>query len=151
MRNLEQTNDMVVLKGAFEKATYNKQSLSEYTNHPFIEALPPIFSEDHVLDTFMVTPRIRAQDKLRATNMRYHILERGRDFIQRLPIHFEVERRLSTLIRRGYLARNPLDTTFLERVRVLHELREEDDASHKSIDERLDYIRSTADSLSIIG
>src|SRR5699024_3054395 len=41
--------------------------------------------------------------------------------------------------------------SFLERVRVLHELREEDDTSHKSIDERLDYIRSTADSLSIIG
>lgn len=151
MRNLEKTNDMVVLKGAFEKATYKKQSLSEYTNHPFIEALPPIFSEDNVLDRFMVTPRISEQDKLSATNIRYHILKRVRNFIQPLPIHFEVERRLSTLIRRGYLARNPLDTTFLERVRVLHELREEDDASHKSIDERLDYIRSTADSLSIIG
>src|SRR5699024_12001877 len=60
------------------------------------------------------------------------------------------ERRLSTLIRRSYLARNPLDITFLERIRVLHELREEE-TTHKYIDERLDYIRSTADSLSIIG
>src|SRR5690625_5093191 len=116
MRNLEKTNDMVVLKGAFEKATYKK--------HSFIEALPPIISEDNVLDRFMVTPRISEQDKLSATNIRYHILKRVRNFIQPLPIHFEVERRLSTLIRRGYLARNPLDTTFLERVRVLHELRD---------------------------
>ena len=68
-----------------------------------------------------------------------------------MPIHFEVERRLSTLIRRGYLARNPLDKTFLERIRVLHQLREDEEEAHKYIDERLNYIRSTADSLSIIG
>lgn len=142
---------MVVLKGEFEKATYKGQPLSEYTNNPFITALPPIFSEDEVLDRFMVTPRISEQDKLSETNIRYHVLKRVRNFIQPLPIHFEVERRLSTLIRRGYLARNPLDTTFLERVRVLHELREEEEMSHKYIDERLNYIRSTADSLSIIG
>src|SRR5690625_7483600 len=122
MRNLEKTNDMVVLKGAFEKATYKKQPLSEYTNHPFIEALPPIFSEDNVLDRFMVTPRISEQDKLSATNIRYHILKRVRNFIQPLPIHFEVERRLSTLIRIGYLARNHLVNTFLERVRYEHNL-----------------------------
>jgi hypothetical protein len=150
MRNLGKTNDMVVLKGEFEKGVYKEQPLSEYTNNPFIEALPAIFSEDDVLERFMVTPRISKQDKLSATNIRYHVLKRVRNFIQPLPIHFEVERRLSTLIRRGYLARNPLDTIFLERIRVLHELREEE-TTHKYIDERLNYIRSTADSLSIIG
>ncbi|MED3652698.1 ATP-binding protein [Heyndrickxia sporothermodurans] len=151
MRNLGKTNDMVVLKGDFEKGVYKEQLLSEYTNNPFIEALPPIFNEDDVLERFMVTPRISDQDKLSETNIRYHVLKRVKNFIQPLPIHFEVERRLSTLIRRGYLARNPLDRTFLERVRVLHELREEEETAHKYIDERLNYIRSTADSLSIIG
>ncbi|HFK1766519.1 MULTISPECIES: ATP-binding protein [Bacillus cereus group] len=150
MRNLGKTNDMVVLKGDFEKAVYKEQLLSEYTKNPFIEALPPIFNEDDVLERFMVTPRISEQDKVSETNIRYHVLKRVKNFIQPLPIHFEVERRLSTLIRRGYLARNPLDKTFLERIRVLHELREEETA-HKYIDERLNYIRSTADSLSIIG
>lgn len=150
MRNLAKTNDMVVLKGEFEKANYKEQPLSEYTNNPFIETLPPIFSEDEVLERFMVTPRISDQDKLSETNIRYHVLKRVRNFIQPLPIHFEVERRLSTLIRRSYLARNPLDLTYLERIRVLHELREEE-TTHKYIDERLNYIRSTADSLSIIG
>ncbi|WP_230504568.1 ATP-binding protein [Sutcliffiella rhizosphaerae] len=151
MRNLGKTNDMVVLKGDFEKAVYKQQLLNEYANNPFIEALPPIFNEDDVLERFMVTPRISEQDKLSETNIRYHVLKRVRNFIQPLPIHFEVERRLSTLIRRGYLARNPLDRTFLERVRVLHELREEEETAHKYIDERLNYIRSSADSLSIIG
>lgn len=150
MRILEKMNNLV-LKGDFEEANYKEQALSEYDNNPFIEALPPIFDEDDVLERFMVTPRITKQDKLSETNIRYHVLKRVKNFIQPLPIHFEVERRLSTLIRRGYLARNPLDKTFLERIRVLHQLREDEVEAHKYIDERLNYIRSTADSLSIIG
>lgn len=137
MRNLGKTNDLVVLKGDFEKGVYKEQLLSEYTNNPFIEALPPIFNEDDVLERFMVTPRISDQDKLSETNIRYHVLKRVKNFIQPLPIHFEVKRRLSTLIRRGYLARNPLDRTFLERVRVLHELREEEETAHRYIAQKL--------------
>ncbi|WP_035667538.1 ATP-binding protein [Halalkalibacter akibai] len=150
MRRLEKTNSLV-LKGDFEEAMYKVQALSEYSKNPFIEALPPIFSEDNVLERFMVTPRITQQEKQSETNIRYHVLKRVKNFIQPLPIHFEVERRLSTLIRRGYLARNPLDKTFLERIRVLHQLREDEEEAHKYIDERLNYLRSTADSLSIIG
>lgn len=150
MRRLEKTNSLV-LKGDFEEAKYKEQALSEYSKNPFIEALPPIFSEDNVLERFMVTPRITQQEKQSETNIRYHVLKRVKNFIQPLPIHFEVERRLSTLIRRGYLARNPLDKTFLERIRVLHQLREDEEEAHKYIDERLNYLRSTADSLSIIG
>lgn len=150
MSSLEKMTN-VVLKGNFEEAEYKEQLLSEYSENPFIEALPPILSEDDVMDRFMVTPRITNQDKQSATNIRYHVLKRIKNFIQPLPIHFEVERRLSTLIRRGYLARNPLDKTFLERIRVLHQLREDEEDAHKYIDERLNYIRSTADSLSIIG
>ncbi|KXY35013.1 ATP-binding protein [Bacillus sp. FSL K6-0067] len=150
MRSLKKINNLV-FKGDFEEANYKEQILSEYSNNPFIEALPPIFDEDDVLDRFMVTPRITEQDKLSETNIRYHVLKRVKNFIQPLPIHFEVERRLSTLIRRGYLARNPLDKTFLERIRLLHQLREDEEEAHKYIDERLHYIRSTADSLSVIG
>lgn len=134
-----------------EVANYKPQLLTEYAQNPFIESLPPIFSEDEVLDRFMVTPRISVQDKQSETNIRYHVLKRVKNFIQPLPIHFEVERRLSTLIRRGYLARNPLDKSFLERIGALHKLREDEVEAHKYIDERLNYMRSTADSLSIIG
>ncbi|MED4717334.1 ATP-binding protein [Bacillus badius] len=150
MRNLGKINDLV-LKGDFEEANYKQQVLTEYSNNPFIEALPPIFDEDDVLSRFMLTPRITEQDKQSETNIRYHVLKRIKNFIQPLPIHFEVERRLSTLIRRGYLARNPLDKTFFERIRLLHELREDEEEAHKYIDDRLNNIRSTADSLSIIG
>lgn len=151
MKNMEGKNENLVLKGEEENAIYKKQFLAEYENNPFIEALPPIFAEDDVLEHFMVTPRISKEDKASEVNIRYHVLKRVKNFIQPLPIHFEVERRLSTLIRRGYLARNPLDKAFLERVRLLHELREDEKNAQKYIDDRLNYLRSTADSLSIIG
>lgn len=150
MRNLEKMNN-AVLKGDREEANYKPQLLMEYAQNPFIEALPPIFSEDDVLERFIVTPSISERDKQSETNIRYHVLKRVKNFTQPLPIHFEVERRLSTLIRRGYLARNPLDKTFFERIRMLHELREDEEQAHNYIDERLNHIRSTADSLSIIG
>lgn len=150
MKSLANDNKSV-LKGEVENADYKPQALPEYTRNPFIETLPPIFSEDDVLNHFMVTPHFSEKDKKSETNIRYHILKRVKNFIQPLPIHFEVERRLSTLIRRGYLARNPLDKTFFERIRVLHQVREDEEESNKYLRERLRHIRSTADSLSIIG
>ena len=150
MRNLAKDNKLV-LRGEIEKADYKTQPLPEYMKNPFIETLPPIFNEDDILNHFMVTPYFSEKDKNSESNIRYHILKRIKNFVQPLPIHFEVERRLSTLIRRGYLARNPLDKTFFERIRVLHQIREDEDKSNKYLKERLKHLRSTADSLSIIG
>lgn len=67
-----------------------------------------------------------------------------------MPIHIELERKLSTLIRRGYLGRNPLDKSFLGKLRVLNRL---DDTSIKEneLQNELENIRTTADSISIIG
>jgi len=143
--------DKALLKGIFEEAQYKDQELSEYENNPYIEALPPIWDDDDIMGRFMVSPKITETEKSKESNIRYHVLKRIKNFIQPLPIHFELERRLSALIRRGYLARNPLDKTFLEKIRKIHELREDQEKSFKEIDEHLDFIRSTADSLSIIG
>lgn len=149
MNNME--NDNFPFHNAAERAVYKDQELQDYANNPFLEALPPIFNEDDVLERFMYAPIISDIDRLSPENLRYHILKRVKSFIQPLPIHFLVERRLSTLIRRGYLARNPLNNTFLERLRVLAELRDEQDQGHLYLKDRLTYIGSTADSLSIIG
>ncbi|MFT9849996.1 ATP-binding protein [Aneurinibacillus sp. REN35] len=151
MRGLRKSEDIVVLKGEFERAQYKQQALPEYEQHPFIEALPPIFTEDDVLERFMVAPRITSKDREQENNIRYHILKRIKTFIQPLPIHFRVERKLATLIRGGYLARNPLDKTYFERIRILNEIMMEEEISVQDIDERLSYIRSTADSLLIMG
>lgn len=147
MVNRERTT---ILKGEFEEAVYKKQELEEYSYNPFIEALPPIFTAEDVIDRFTVLPVITDVDRNKAENLRYHIIKRIKNFIQPLPIHIELERRLSTLIRRGYLGRNPLDKSFLGQLRILNRL---DDNSIKKneLQEELKNIRTTADSISIIG
>jgi hypothetical protein len=150
MRNLEKTSS-IILKGDIKKAEYRSQVLSEYNHNPYIEALPPIFNEDEVLNHFIVTPYITEKDKQSEMNIRYHVLKRVKNFIQPLPIHFEVERRLSTLIRRGYIARNPLNKDFFERIRLVREMQNDENKAYHYITDQFNHIRSTADSLSIIG
>lgn len=143
--------NIIILKGSLEEANYKEQELREYANNPFIEALPKIFTEDDVMDKFSVTPIIQEDDRNRPPNLRYHIIKRTKSFIQSLPVHFTVERRLSILIRRGYLARNPIEKSYLERLRVLNEIRDEKVYDDKELEDRMSNIRSTADSMAIIG
>lgn len=139
-----------ILKGEFQEAVYKNQELEEYSYNPFIEALPPIFTAEDVIDRFTVLPAITDVDRNKTENLRYHIIKRTKNFLQPLPIHIELERKLSTLIRRGYLGRNPLDKSFLGKLRVLNRL---DDTSIKEneLQNELENIRTTADSISIIG
>lgn len=141
---------ITILKGSVEEAVYKEQEINEYTCNPFIEALPKIFTDEDVVDKFTVLPEISQNDRNMADNLRYHIIKRSKDFIQPLPIHIKLERKISALIRRGYLSRNPIDKRFLQNLGVLNSL---DDNSIKKdeLKDELDNIRSTADSLSIIG
>ena len=147
---MENEQRTTILKGNFEEAVYKKQDIEEYEYNPFIEALPQIFNAEDVIDKFTVLPVITDKDRNKAQNLRLHIIKRTKNFIQPLPIHITLERRLSTLIRRGYLGRNPLDKKFLESIRILNNL---DDESIKKneLEYELSNIRSTADSISIIG
>ncbi|MGN2339001.1 AAA family ATPase [Clostridium cagae] len=141
---------ITILKGKVEEAIYKQQEIEEYSYNPFIEALPEIFTANDVVDKFTVLPEISDEDRNKAENLRYHIIKRAKTFIQPLPIHIKIERKLSSLIRRGYLSRNPVDKSFLQSLRILNGL---DDRSIKenSIQDELNNIRSTADSISIIG
>lgn len=141
---------ITILKGKVEEAMYNQQEIEEYSYNPFIEALPKIFTANDVVEKFTVLPKISDEDRNKAENLRYHIIKRAKTFIQPLPIHIKIERKLSSLIRRGYLSRNPVDKSFLQSLRILNGL---DDRSIKenSIQDELNNIRSTSDSISIIG
>lgn len=142
---------IIILKGEYEKANYKLQELEEYNNNPFIEALPNIFTDDEVIDKFTLFPQITQADKNKPSNLRYHIIKRAKNFVQPLPIHITLERRLSALIRRGYLARNPLDKAFIERLKILNQLRTQERTDENLLEKRMSHIRSTADSISIIG
>lgn len=152
MRCLERNEITPLLKGKFEMANYKEQELIEYANNPFIEGLPHIFSYNNILDRFTRYPIVDDIEKTKNKNLRHHMIKRIKNFIQPLPDHFTIENKLSTLIRRGYLARNPLDKNYFERLRILddmHSMKQEE--RDDTLNKNMEHIRSTADSLSIIG
>lgn len=129
-----------------------QRKMDEYQNNPYIEALPQIFDERDVIREFTIHPIIREDDKDEPRNLRYHMIKRLKSFTQPLPEHFRIERSISTMIRRGYIARNPLTPEFLQRLQKLNQVKEEkvemDSERFKHVTESL---RSTADGFSIIG
>lgn len=152
MRALERNDIVPILKGNIEMANYKKQELIEYTKNPFIEALPSIFNEDEVLEQFTMYPIIEEAEKSKNKNLRHHMIKRIKNFIQPLPDHFTIETKLSTMIRRGYLSRNPLHKTHFERLKILNDLHSvKEEEKEDAFKRNMEHIRSTADSLSIIG
>lgn len=53
-----------ILKGRVEKeCEYKKQFLQEYSNNPYIEALPQIFTDEEIIDMFTMYPTISEDEK----------------------------------------------------------------------------------------
>ena len=87
MRDVKSNERIIILKGDEERADYKEQQIEEYRGNPFIEALPHIFSDEEVMDRFTLSPIITDNDKIKSSNLRYHIIKRAKNFIQPLPIH----------------------------------------------------------------
>lgn len=131
---------------------YEVQELVEYENNPFIEALPALFDESEVIKQFTIYPHIADDDRKKRTVARYHMIKRLKNFVQPLEIHLDIERKLSAIIRQGYLARNPYSKEFFQRLQLLNRLKEtEQDNLPEKFEELNETLRSTAASMSIIG
>jgi len=143
--------DLCVLKGNFEVANYKEQELTEYVNNPFIEALPSIFTDDDTIKKFLYIPKFEDSEKSTSKNVRFHLLNRIKNYSQVLPIHIILANKLSTMIRRGYLARNPLNFNYLEKLGILNEIKSKKPSTYKDIDNKMKFMRSTAESFTILG
>lgn len=131
--------------------TYLEQPLEEYKGNPFIEALPPIFDDEGIIRKFTIYPMINDEEKLMDSNIRYHMIKRLKNFVQPLNVHFEIERKISTMIRRGYIARNPMSKEYLERLRYINSVQSQGKDKLDKLNELSETLRSTAESYSIIG
>jgi hypothetical protein len=152
MRSLERSKSNPLLKGRIELAEYKEQEIIDYADNPYIEALPAIFTEEKIIDQFTRYPILQENERFKSKNLRFHMIKRLKNFIQPLPDHFAIEGKLSSMIRRGYLARNPLDKSYFERLKILNEVHsEKKEEREEALISNMEHIRSTADSLSIIG
>ena len=109
---------ILVGQGLRIDADYQTPPIATYQGNPFIEALPPIWSEEEVGQLLTYAPPYSPQDRDMPAHYRLHLIQNTLQFFEPLPVHLELEQRFSRMIRIGYLARNPRDPRF---VAQLHE------------------------------
>jgi len=89
------------------EAEYKEQFLDEYNNNPFIEALPTIKRKEEIIKILGNTIKPNNKEINLDYSIRLHLLQRIYKIFQPLPIHLKVWNMIDTLIRQGYVGRNP--------------------------------------------
>lgn len=105
--------DEANIKQHWPVASYKPQIEPDYAGNPFIEALPPIQDEDGAIQGMQNLIRITDAERERAPHERLHMLGRIKHFMQPLDYHVDLFHRMSVVLRRGYVDRNPLNPAFV--------------------------------------
>ncbi|MBB6215102.1 hypothetical protein HNQ80_001191 [Anaerosolibacter carboniphilus] len=138
---------MLANGGEAVKAEYTEQVISEYSGNPFIEALPPIFSQDEVVEKIAIYPPYNDKERELDKQYKVHIVQRLFQVFQPLMIHLDLESRISRIIRQGYLARNPFDPKYISTFQEGY-----DAIQNMNYDlNNNEFFRSTGLGLSIVG
>lgn len=103
---------LLVFKGRRAKASYLSQEITGYRGNPFIEALPPILTEDEVMEALAYYPNYDKAERRLPSHVRLHLIQSALQLFAPLPIHLDLERRFSRMIRASYQQRNPLSRDF---------------------------------------
>lgn len=130
---------------SYVKAEYKEQYIEEYRHNPLIEALPDILSPEEVIDKISFYPKFNEEERYIDSHIRIHLIQRLYDYFQPLPIHLDLESKLSRIIRQGYIGRNPLDKNFTISMKDGAE-----SLNRRQLISNLDY-KSTALGISFIG
>ncbi|MBR4577589.1 MAG: AAA family ATPase [Clostridia bacterium] len=104
------------------EAFYNAEGLPmEYVGNPFIEALPGIISHKEVRDKLEVPTPFDPRERTFSSETRVHCIARlFWRFFQPMMQHIRIWDYLSICIRQGYIRRNPLDVSSVQRANELY-------------------------------
>lgn len=110
---MEKMNKVMIPNGGEAvMAEYREQEVMEYRKNPFIEALPPILSKEEVVDKLAFYPSFNESERNLESHIRLHLVQRLFQYFQPLAQTLDLESRISRMIRRGYVHRNPFQTEF---------------------------------------
>lgn len=128
-------------------AIYRK-SFGAYKGNPFIEALPAVLEPEQVSKKLKGFVDCYDSDKQASSSVRGHLISQlMNQFFQPINRHIDLEKKLSIMIREGYIGRNPNDGSLSTHLQNGYErlMSGVDDAI------RFPSVTSTARSLAFIG
>ena len=91
--------------------------LPEYENNPFISRLSPAMPMRKALAFLNDPPAFNPEERLYPAHLRLQCLYRLRRCFIPLEHHLRLESAFSTMLRQGYVTRNPLTTDYIRRLR----------------------------------
>lgn len=116
MQGLAASETQILHGEEMVEAIYSDQIVQDYESNPLIEALPPIFTEDDVIEHLSVIPSYDEKERSLNANYRFHCVQRLFQYFQPFEKHLDLEQRISRAIRQGYLHRNPMKREEVMRV-----------------------------------
>lgn len=116
MQGLEASESQILHGEEMVDAIYSEQIVQDYEDNPLIEALPPIFTEDDVIEQLSVFPPHDEKERSLNATYRFHCVQRLFQYFQPFEKHLDLEQRISSAIRQGYLRRNPMNREEVLRV-----------------------------------
>lgn len=131
-------------------AIYHEQKVNAYRHNPLIEALPDILTRQKVIELLLDTPNFNEEEINESPEVRMHFIQQIKHhFMQPLPIHLELEMKISSMIRTGYVGRNPVSPLYAKQFSVgVYEILKGDYDPEKG---NILGNRSTATNFSIVG
>ncbi|WP_270567735.1 ATP-binding protein [Clostridium beijerinckii] len=103
-----------------EEADYKDQIIDEYNNNPFIQALPIIRDKEEIVTILSQNLKISKKELELDEYVRIHMLQRiYKGVFQVLPIHIKVFNMIDTLMRQGYIDRNPFNPEYIRHINKL--------------------------------
>ncbi|MCS6105334.1 hypothetical protein DWV12_15675 [Clostridium botulinum] len=102
-----------------EEAEYKEQFIDEYNSNPFIQVLPTIISKEDIIKGLSRNIKISNKEIESHEYIRRHLLQRIYKIFQPLPIHLKVWNMIDTLIKQGYVDRNPFNPIYKRHINTL--------------------------------
>jgi hypothetical protein len=103
-----------------EEADYKDQIIEEYNSNPFIQTLPTIRDKEEIVTILSQNLKISKKELEADEYVRIHMLSRVyKGVFQVLPIHIKVFNMIDTLIRQGYVDRNPFNPEYIRHINKL--------------------------------
>lgn len=120
--------------------------LPEYASNPFIACLPKPLSTEEALKALTELPDYDPAERGYSAHLRCHCVQRLGRYFDPMTRHLTLEERVGTLIRQGYIGRNPNTTDFIHRLHNNHAR-----VMSRNLETVLHPIETTASSVALIG
>lgn len=129
-------------------AIYGDPLLEEYQQNPFISCLPPLYSNEQLVELLRIKPHFDPQERQLDGRVRMHAMCRLlHSFFKPLNHHLELEQKISLMIRTGYIGRSPETGDFNAHLQNGYQRIMKGDLNAQAFPD----VHSTATSLSLFG